>query len=496
MIVETSFGRLLCREIRAACGDALAFLSIPYAKAGQFEIPVDIDPCDKTGQTTLNGERTLCFPQKSLHTAFNVFLKHHMMRDEWSVKGDTQTENAFVVNAWTRKNPRKDPVLVFLHGSGEYNSGTTPLYDGANLASRGVVVVTVTYRIGSFGYLPVFDGDRLIANLCYRDQQAALRWVRRHIAEFGGDDRRITLMGHSGGALAAHHHYLNEESSRYFDQLMILGGPIPSVKREEGLRAEFEEMLRANRCGGLSELKALPARKIVHLKKARLREALDGEFFREPSEALLERRAFSPKPILIGSNGDELSMIEMRMFYKAMGVATKEKSLNEALRKNYGEYADLMRRELEPESDGIVDLQIKCMEAMSFHYAVYRMMRLYGEKSPVYGYRMNYVPNLYGGLRGAYHGAEVALFFDNLDKMGIEITPENRRQTELLQDDWIAFLKTGEVPGLRPFAEEGKILCYSGLGAKKLGFPHELLMERMTRTGIPERMMGGFLSRR
>ncbi len=493
MIVQKAIGSLICKEIATAGGDVLAYLSIPYARAGRFEIPVDINLYNKS---PINREETLCFPQKGLHTKLNVLLKHHMMRDEWSVKWDIQTEDAFVVNIWTRKNPDHDPVLIFLHGSGEYNSGTTPLYNGANLAAKGVVVVTVTYRIGNFGYLPVFDEDRLIANLCYRDQQAALRWVRRHIAEFGGDDTRITLMGHSGGALSVHHHYLNEESSKYFDQCMMLGGPIPNIKKDEGLREQFYEMLHANRCKSLSDLKALDAKNIIRLKKASMKEVLDGDFFPEPSEELLKRSAFSPKPLLIGSNTDELSMIELPMFYKAMGIATRERNVDEALRKTFGEYADLMRSAFESESDGIIDLQIKCMEAASFHYAAYRLMKIYGEKSPVYGYRMGYVPNLYHGLRGAYHGAEVALFFDNLDKMNIEITPENRKQAQKLQEDWIAFLRTGEVPGLSPFREGGKILSYEKTASDVIEFPHASLMELLDTTEIPEKMMNHFLSKR
>lgn len=493
MEVKTSFGTLLAKPKSLAAGEILAYLSIPYAEAGRFEQPRPFVP---SSAGPINSLETFCFPQRALHTRLNRFLKHHMMRDEWSVKGDRASEQAFVLNVWTRRNPQRDPVLVFIHGSGDCNSGTTPIYNGENLAARGIVFVTVTYRIGRFGYMPVFDGDRCIANLAYCDQQMALAWIRSHIAELGGDPENITLMGHSGGALAANHHYLNDKSSRFFDKLILCGGPIPDVKAGPDPRDEYEAMLKANRLNGLNDLKALSAKQILKLKKAKMREVLDGDFFKAASKDLLQSGAFSPKPILIGSNADELSMVEMPVFLKFMGISRKARNLDERLKKRYGAYAEVLRRAFEGESEDVVDLQIKISEALIFHYSVWHLLHVYGEKSPVYGYRLNYVPNLYGGLRGAYHGAEAAIFFDNLDKMKIEITEENRRQSEKLQEDWLTFMRTGRIPGAEPYRTSGKIISYEGEGAVLLDFPHADLMTRLDETDLPARQAAEFMGGR
>ncbi len=493
MIVQKSFGKLFCNCLATRHGMVHFYPSVPYGRAGRFEraVPVTASP-----EIIVNDHRTYCFPQRSLHTGLNVFLQHHMMRDEWSVKGDTATEEAFVVNIWTRAQPAADPVLVFIHGSGDCNSGTTPIYDGANLAAKGVVVVTITYRIGKFGYLPVFDGDALIANLAYFDQQLALRWVRKHIAEFGGDVSNITLMGHSGGALAVNHHYMNETSAQYFDKCILCGGPVPSIKKEEGLRKAFEGMLRTNGCANLADLKALNATRIIKLRKAKMREVLDGEFFQLPSETALKKAAFTSKPMLIGSNADELSMIELPLFYPFMDIAQKEKHLDKALHRQYGFWAETLRAEFADEAEGVVDLQMKIMEALIFHHSVYQLLHIYGQTSPVYGYRLNYVPNLYGGLRGAYHGAEVALFFDNMDKMRIVPTKENRAQTARLQEDWIAFMRSGKIPSASPYQDGGKIISYDGSGAAVVDFPHAAFLSAIGRTNLPNHVRDRFLTRR
>lgn len=519
IIATNKLGKFACSEIETHCGKVLEYLSIPYAMGRRFQRAEALfsdgaavekselalaevrsssknnDQCDRT----INSYESFCFPQRSIPTWINCFLKHHMMRSEWSVKGDTPSEDAFVVNIWTRSEPQNDPVLVFIHGSGDCNSGTTPIYNGANLAARGVVVVTITYRIGRFGYMPVFDGERLVANLAYFDQQLALKWIRENIANFGGDSSNITLMGHSGGALAANNHYLNAESNQYFDKLILCGGPVPNIEKKDGLRDQFDEMLAANGLESLEALRRLDANRIIKLKKAGMKEVLDGEFFKTPSAVALERAKqpdFDGKPVLIGSNADEFSMIELPMYYKFMGIARKEKDLSAALEKHYGKYASELRSAFEPESEGAVDLQIKILEALVFHHSVYRLINTYSCSAPVYGYRMNYVPNLYGGLRGAYHGAELALFFDNLDKMNIEISDDNKKQVERLQRDWLSFIRTGSIPDAKPYKDSKKIIIYEGTSSRMAEFPHAELLERMGETGLTTQMMKNYLAGR
>lgn len=95
-----------------------------------------------------------------------------------------------------------------------------------HIAEQGVVAVTITYRIGNFGYMPVFDKGEIKAALAYLDQQTALNWIYNTISSFGGDNTNITLMGHCGGAVAALYHYLNPVSNKLFHKLILCAGNV------------------------------------------------------------------------------------------------------------------------------------------------------------------------------------------------------------------------------------------------------------------------------
>jgi para-nitrobenzyl esterase len=117
-------------------------------------------------------------------------------------------EDCLYLNVWTaaRHADEKHPVMVWIHGGGfQFGSSANPATDGGALAANGVVVVSFNYRLGIFGFLahPDLDAEAPSGNYGLQDQLAALRWVRTHIADFGGDPDNITLFGESAGAMAA-----------------------------------------------------------------------------------------------------------------------------------------------------------------------------------------------------------------------------------------------------------------------------------------------------
>jgi para-nitrobenzyl esterase len=469
-------------------------LSVPYAKARRFELPQRID--SYPANEIVNSEKSYCFPQRKIPELMNVFLKHHMMRSEFLTKRDIQTEDAFVLNIWTSGTDTAKPVLVYLHGGGDYGSGTSPIYDGTHLAQLGIVVVTVTYRVGLFGYLPVYEGDQLSCNRAAFDQQAALQWVKRNIGLLGGDSDNITLMGQSGGSLSALNQFLNPVSNQLFNKLILCGGPLPTAIKKEGTREAYEQLLRASGLHSLDDMRALSPKKMLKLRaKNALSDVIDGEFFTEDPKEALKSGAFPRIPVLIGSNGDEFSMIEMPMFYKAMGIVTKEKNLRKTLSAKYGDCADMLAQAFTPEASDIVDLQIKILETAVFHSACLNILKAISTKGSAYGYRFHYVPNLYNGLRGAYHGAEVAMFFDNLDKMHVQITSKNRTEIEILQKDWLSFIKTGLIPNRSLFHETGKITVYD-TEVQGIPFPHASLIEALNDTDIYENVFREYLKNR
>ena len=471
-----------------------SILSVPYAQGKRFEYAKILNKKDYTPETVINRTETVCFPQRKYPLFLNILMKHHMLRPEFQPLKDTQTENAFVVNIWAPDNfTKKKPVLVFLHGGGE-GSGTVPIYTMAHIAEQGIVAVTITYRIGNFGYMPVFEKGEVRGSLSYLDQQAALTWIHNNINSFGGDNTNITLMGHCGGAVAALYHYLNPLSNNLFHKLMLCAGNVPILSEYDFAKNEYEKMLSKNHLNGLEDLKKLSAKKLMKLKGGQ-NDIIDGKFFTEHPMNLLERGSFPCMPVLIGSNKDEFSMIELPMYYKALGITKNKEHLKEFLLKKYGEFADSLESELKPEANGIVDLQIQIMELLVFHSSALFLMEKIGEKSPVYGYRMNYIPNLYNGLRGSYHGAELAFFFGTIDNMNIHITDENKAAVIAIQKDWIQFIKFGKIEGRPLFNETGKITEYDK-DIKTIPFPHTNLIHHIQKSGIADKLRKEYIQNR
>ncbi|HUV13836.1 MAG TPA: carboxylesterase family protein, partial [Acidobacteriota bacterium] len=126
---------------------------------------------------------------------------------EWADKTE-QSEDCLYLNVWTTARTRHDslPVMVWIHGGGlTSGSASQPLYDGTKMARKGVVVVTINYRVGPFGFLAHPELSResehgSSGNYGVLDQVAALKWVQQNIVEFGGDPGRVTIFGESAGS--------------------------------------------------------------------------------------------------------------------------------------------------------------------------------------------------------------------------------------------------------------------------------------------------------
>ncbi|MCR5717058.1 MAG: carboxylesterase family protein [Lachnospiraceae bacterium] len=483
MVLSTALGPVLADIVdQSDTGRPVYELhSIPYAHAERFEKPGLITTYPK--DRPINRQETVCFPQHGYPLWTNVFLKHHMMRPEFLPLEDTQTEDAFVVNIWTDDLSGQKPVVVFIHGGGE-GSGTVPIYRGAHLAKHGIVAVTITYRIGNFGYLPCFDHDTMVANLAYYDQQAALIWVRNNILHFGGDPHNITLMGHCGGALSSLYQLLNPISNKQFDRLILFTGNLPQIASRSDAMHLFEQTLQKHHVQDVDALKRLPAKALIdkHNPIAQA-DVVDGDFFIDDPDHLLARGQFPSMPVLLGTTADEFSMIEIPMMYRFLGITTKTRDLDAVLLHKYGNYGAMLKDAFADEASTPVDLQTKIMELLVFHNSTYQLMRTFAQKSPVYGYRLHYVPALYHGLRGSYHGAELALFLDNMDQMHIPVPAINRQQTAILQKDWLSFIKTGQIPGRVRFDETACITDYD-TAITSIPFPHKDLIDTVHRAGL------------
>merc|ERR1711892_198669 len=204
------------------------FKGIPYAQSPvgrlRFKAPLPVDKMEGTVDTTKFGSECL---------QYDVLNKGKL-------KG---SEDCLFLNVYTpskRFRIQGLPVLVWIHGGG-FTLGSSNQYDPTKLLQEDVIVVTINYRLGGFGFLS-FGNNKISGNMGLKDQSLAIDWVRENIGEFGGDPERITLFGESAGGMSAHGHVLSPRNVGKFAGAIAMSGTMLSfgteLPNDEGLVAK------------------------------------------------------------------------------------------------------------------------------------------------------------------------------------------------------------------------------------------------------------------
>ncbi|SNS03867.1 carboxylesterase family protein [Actinomadura mexicana] len=270
-----------------------AYLGIRYGTAGRLAAPQAVPDLGDAGR----GGRDRVGPAAPQPPSR---LEHVMGPGS----GLEQSEDCLSLNVWTPGGTGL-PILVWLHGGGfSSGSGGEAWYDGGLLARRGrMVVVTLNYRLGAWGYLRLPGGE---ANLGLLDQTLALRWVRRNIARFGGDPDRVTLAGQSAGALSALAMLRDEACDDLFHQVVLQS--LPAGVRPHGAEKAARIADLFLEALGTDVMTASTASMLAAQGEVALRTARPGEI--TPPFQLVEdfRRTRAPRqvPMLIGTTRDEM----------------------------------------------------------------------------------------------------------------------------------------------------------------------------------------------
>ncbi|HTX06719.1 MAG TPA: carboxylesterase family protein [Steroidobacteraceae bacterium] len=379
------------------------------------------------------------------------------------------SEDCLYLNVWTPTTDvrRQLPVLVWIPGGGFVaGSGSVAVYEGANLAAQGIVVVTINYRVGLFGF---FVTPELAAeaareheppgNYGLQDMIAALQWVHRNIAAFGGDPDAITVGGQSAGAMAVHDLIVSPLATGLFRRAITESGlpdtaPPPSLADAE--RAG-EKLARSKGAKTLAALRALTPKELTAnsppgLNGPLLIPIVDGVLLPAPPEALLIPGAFADVPILAGIDADDASAFSGPLVKSMTRSAWKA-----LLRKTFGALAPRFAR-LYPAGSGIE----RARSARQLHRdlglaALYAWSRLWSShaRSPAYGYLFDHLePGPEGGRWGVFHSSELPYVFGTLGAAPQRhFTRTDRALSRTLSRYWIDFIKTGDpnARGLSPW---------------------------------------------
>ncbi|TCC24472.1 carboxylesterase/lipase family protein [Kribbella sindirgiensis] len=360
----------------------------------------------------------------------------------------------------------KKPVVVWIHGGG-LTADTGANYDGTKLAKAGAVVVTVNYRLGALGFLahPALASRGAAGNYGLMDQQAALRWVRRNIAQFGGDPHNVTIAGESAGGLSVLAHVTSRSSKGLFQRAIVESGAF-ALEQEPLAKAETSGREFATKVGCADQsaecLRNVPVQALVDnvdSASATIPGVVDGAVLKESIGTSLAAGRFNHVTILNGSNHDEEALFTLggRVVSRGYNVsyttpvtaANYETNIATALRISPTQAASIAADyplSAYPTPDKafgtlIGDATFACGAAQVNTWTARRVA--------TYGYEFNddTAPFLFappGLFSVATHGSEMWYLFD-LPNAPFPV-PLNAEQTALadsMRAAWVNFAKTG-----------------------------------------------------
>jgi para-nitrobenzyl esterase len=372
------------------------------------------------------------------------------------------SEDCLYLNIWT---PAADlhhhlPVLVWIPGGGfTSGSGSVAVYNGAGLAAQGIVVVTINYRVGVFGF---FVTRALAAeaareheppgNYGLQDMIAALQWVQRNIAAFGGDPDAITVGGQSAGAMAVHDLMVSPLATGLFQRVIAESG-LPDTVPASSLAAAEEagdRYIRSKGATSLAALRGMTPRQLAAgsppgLVGPLLVPIVDGVLLPAAPQTLLIPGTFADVPILTGIDGDEASA-----FSGHLVTSMSQADWRDLLTRTFGTLAPRFAP-LYPAGTGAQ----RARSARQLHHdlglaALYGWIQLWGAHahSPAYGYLFEHLePGPQSNRWGMFHSSELSYVFGTLDAPQRHYTAVDRSISMRLMRYWVDFVKTGNPNG-------------------------------------------------
>jgi len=354
------------------------------------------------------------------------------------------SEDCLTLNVWAPKGAANAPVMVWIHGgAGRMGAGSLPYYDGTSFARDGVVLVTVNYRLGHLGSFahPALTraaaaGEPLVS-YSLMDQIAALEWVRRNIAAFGGNPRNVTLFGESAGALDTLVLMTTPRALPLFHKAIVEsgGGWFPPSYRKDAEKCGVEMATKAGLPGAAATAEQLRSLSIDKLKSLDpiCSSMVDGRLLDEaPTVAFAAGRA-ADIPLIIGVNSGEDSLLDHGDGV-ARAKATLQSTLAEA-RKVYGEHIsddDLVRALFR---DSLAMAPARWIAGLSWR------------RQPAYLYYFDYIDQARRpSNRGAPHGSDVFYVFGSFAHRpdgGPPATPADEAMEGMIHACWVNFAKSG-----------------------------------------------------
>jgi para-nitrobenzyl esterase len=374
-------------------------------------------------------------------------------------------EDCLYLNVWTPAKSAQErlPVMVWIYGGG-FTIGATSvsLYDGSNLAKKGVILVTVSYRLGAFGFMAHPELTREqgghSGNYGLMDQIAGLQWVKRNIAAFGGDPNRVTIFGESAGGISVSMLSASPLAKGLFRGAISESGGNFAPERQGNEGGENMDSLSTAEKNGAALLAKLGAASIADGRKRSAEEVLkssppglggswpifDGYVLLGDQYKLYKAGRYNDTPVLIGTNSDEGAL-----FVPFAKADTYEKTI----RSGYGEYADKILAAYPGGTDAQALRSSRDMfRDATFAWPTWTWARLQSKtgKGKVFVYYFSHRPPYPNKPEfkdwGAAHAGEISYVFGNFSAT-MPAAEADRAMSDMVSSYWVNFAKSGDPNG-------------------------------------------------
>ena len=406
-----------------------------------------------------------------------------------------QSEDCLTLNVWTGAEPNsgeKRPVYVWIYGGGFIGgTGADPQFDGEGLAKKGVVVVTLNYRVGVLGFLSTPElsresGHNASGNYGLMDDIAALQWVKRNIAAFGGDPDKVTIGGQSAGAgsvgfltmsplakglfragiVESHARYPRDTELRYLSV---------SYRKLDAAQKAGEKYAAAHGARTLAQLRAMPWQELIKGsntvdaaietgstgKPPLFRPVVDGWVLPHNYWDTYHLHGQNPVTVVAGNNKDESGAVPETDFAIRRASTVKPragmpqtsvtlKAYVAAAHRKFGPLAGEFLKLYPASNDDEAALQNNASVRDNSRISTWLWGGLFsqGTPKPIFTYFWTHAqPGPSHDTRGAFHGSEIPYAFDSLDAVNLPWTPEDRKIADVMSTYWANIIKDGNPNG-------------------------------------------------
>jgi len=445
LTVKTEQGKVTGKTIND--GKVKAFLGLPYAAppVGDLRWKAPQPPAKWSGERDAS--------------KFGAHCAQNHVFDDMVFQGPAPSEDCLFLNVYApadATDKSKLPVMFWIHGGGYSGGGSDePRHNGDFLPLKGVVLVTINYRLGVFGFLASSDlareGNGTAGNYGLLDMVAVLQWVKENIKKFGGDASNVTIFGESAGSFAVSTLMASPMAKGLFAKGIGESGAafsdVLSVDSLDAREKKDDEWVASTGAKSLAELRALPTDKILDSVKGRrggFSTVVDGKLLTEPVTDTYAAGKQAHVPLLAGWNRDEGSFFANGMTaekWKAMAAAMFKDRAAEFLTLYPGDTDEqAVNSAIAYGSDSFIAFSTwKWLEAQ----------RKTGD-SPVYRYHfeLRATPSKFHPGTFAFHSDDIEYVFGTLDtRPGWTASADDRKLSDEMMSYWTNFAKTGDPNG-------------------------------------------------